>query len=320
MEAAPLQIVVELYRGSRTMPASQFQDWGLDAIKPRVPFASAIWGRAGMESGTALIYSVHLHRLPPESLESYARFRDRDVVGAMAMHSLGRTIRTSAHEVVTDAEMLEQHVRRFGLEHALTTCIVDPLTTLMSFITLFRPETEAAFTEDERAAVEMLAPHLIESCHQSRLMQLARTVRPGSLPRYTAACDSDFVLIAAQPQFLDLGRREWPLWHAPRLPEAAREALAGGTRRIVGADVVLDCEHVSDLYWMTLREKAPLDTLARRQLEIARLTASGQTYKEIAKTLALAPATVRNHLETVYKKLGISSRAELATLLSQIEG
>ena len=301
------------------MPASRFQDAALDAVKPHVPFESAIWGRAGMENGVAQIYSVHLHRLPPESLQSYARFKDRDVVGAMAMRELGRTVRTSAREVVADREMLEEHVRRFGLEHALTTCILDPNTLLLSFVTLFRPESQPAFTEPERASAETLAPHLVESCHQSRLMQLAERGAPGGAARHTAACDSDFVLIAAQPRFLELARREWPQWHAPRLPEAAREALRGESRRHVGERVTLNFERVSDLYWMTVREKAPLDTLGKRQLQIARLCAKGETYKEIAKTLSLAPATVRNHLDQIYRKLDIGSRAELATMLSQID-
>jgi DNA-binding CsgD family transcriptional regulator len=313
-------LVLKLYRGSRSVPASDFQDAALEAVKQEVPFSSAIWGRAGMEEGVAQIYSVHLHGLPPESLESYARFKDRDVVGAMAMRELGRTIRTSAHEVVTDREMLEQHVRRFGLEHALTTCIADPHTLLLSFITLFRPQGDPPFSEAERGAIEALAPHLVESCHQSRLMQLAHGgVRGTGALRHTAACDSDYVLIAAQPAFLELARREWPQWNAPRLPQPVREALRGARGRHVGERVTLTFDRVSDLYWMNVRDKAALDTLGRRQLEIARLCAKGQTYKEIAKGLSLAPATVRNHLETIYRKLDIGSRAELATILSKID-
>ena len=318
METPASTVILELYRASRGMPASRFQDWVLDAIKPYVPFTSAIWGRAGIEHGTAQIYSVHLHGLPPESLESYARFRDRDVIGAMAMREPGRTVRTSAHDVLDDADMLEQHVRRFGLEHALTTCIVDPDTFLVSFITLFRPESAPPFTEAERAVKEALAGHLVESCHQSRMMQLAAGNIGGDPSRHTAACDTDLVLIAAQPAFLELARAEWPQWRGPRLPSPAQEALRRGNR-YVGERVALLHERVSDLYWLTLRERAPLDSLARRQLEIARLSARGKTYKEIAKVLDVAPATVRNHLETVYKKLGIRTRAELATVLSQLD-
>src|SRR5688572_28746468 len=104
--------IAQFYRGSRELPASAFQEWALEQAKALVPFDSAIWGRAGMEAGKALIYSVHLHRLPSESLASYVRFKDRDVVGAKAFREMGTTMRFSAAQVVSDREMLEEHVRR----------------------------------------------------------------------------------------------------------------------------------------------------------------------------------------------------------------
>lgn len=53
-----------------------------------------------------------------------------------------------------------------------------------------------------------------------------------------------------------------------------------------------------------------------RQLEIARLAASGNTSKEIAALLVVSARTVDNHLSAVYKKLGINSRDELAAVLN----
>ena len=49
-------------------------------------------------------------------------------------------------------------------------------------------------------------------------------------------------------------------------------------------------------------------------LEIARLAAAGASSKEIAGELVVSVRTVDNHLAAVYRKLGISSRAELAQL------
>ncbi|PRY79133.1 LuxR C-terminal-related transcriptional regulator [Marivita geojedonensis] len=54
-----------------------------------------------------------------------------------------------------------------------------------------------------------------------------------------------------------------------------------------------------------------------RELEIATAYVDGQTYKEIARSLDIAPSTVRTHLRTVYRKLGVTSRTELANALSQ---
>ena len=52
--------------------------------------------------------------------------------------------------------------------------------------------------------------------------------------------------------------------------------------------------------------------LTPRQLEIAALVADGWTNAEVAERLAISEGTVKAHLHTLYKKLSISGRLELA--------
>jgi DNA-binding CsgD family transcriptional regulator/tetratricopeptide (TPR) repeat protein len=59
--------------------------------------------------------------------------------------------------------------------------------------------------------------------------------------------------------------------------------------------------------------------LTRREREIAGLAAAGRSTRDIAETLFVSPRTVDNHLQRVYGKLGISSRAELADALGDVE-
>jgi DNA-binding CsgD family transcriptional regulator len=51
--------------------------------------------------------------------------------------------------------------------------------------------------------------------------------------------------------------------------------------------------------------------LSPRQLEVARLVAAGITNAEIAAQLRISPRTVTSHLDHIYTRLGISSRAAL---------
>ncbi|MFD3330939.1 LuxR C-terminal-related transcriptional regulator [Streptomyces sp. NPDC058701] len=51
--------------------------------------------------------------------------------------------------------------------------------------------------------------------------------------------------------------------------------------------------------------------LSARETEIAGLVASGLKSKEVAARLYLSPRTVTNHLQLIYSKLGIQSRAQL---------
>jgi DNA-binding CsgD family transcriptional regulator len=55
--------------------------------------------------------------------------------------------------------------------------------------------------------------------------------------------------------------------------------------------------------------------LSERELEIARLAASGCSDLNIAERLAIAEGTVGRHLHNIYRKLGVSSRIELIELL-----
>lgn len=56
--------------------------------------------------------------------------------------------------------------------------------------------------------------------------------------------------------------------------------------------------------------------LSPRELQIAQSYAGGSTYQTIADTLCIAPSTVRTHLATIYRKLEVSSKLELATRLA----
>lgn len=58
------------------------------------------------------------------------------------------------------------------------------------------------------------------------------------------------------------------------------------------------------------------ETLTSREQEIAAAYASGDNYHEIAGQLGIAPSTVRTHLTTIYRKLGVSSKIELYGVLN----
>jgi len=61
------------------------------------------------------------------------------------------------------------------------------------------------------------------------------------------------------------------------------------------------------------------DSPSPRQREILELLAKGRSDKEIASALALSPATVRSHLQRLYRRFGLRGRAHaIATLWRQL--
>jgi DNA-binding CsgD family transcriptional regulator len=61
------------------------------------------------------------------------------------------------------------------------------------------------------------------------------------------------------------------------------------------------------------------DRLSPRELEVARLAISGQTNREIGHLLSRSPWTVGTQLSSAMRKLGVSSRAALASVLADAE-
>lgn len=86
----------------------------------------------------------------------------------------------------------------------------------------------------------------------------------------------------------------------PHRPFGERELLLGELVR----------PHVAA--WLT-READPRGTtgcpaVTARQLEVLALARAGLTNKEIARSLAVSPTTVRKHLENAFARLGTTSR------------
>ncbi|UVI29216.1 LuxR C-terminal-related transcriptional regulator [Paenibacillus spongiae] len=58
--------------------------------------------------------------------------------------------------------------------------------------------------------------------------------------------------------------------------------------------------------------------LSKREMEVARLVAEGLSNNEIAEALIISPRTVSTHLEKIYRRLGINSRASLVKYLMEL--
>jgi PAS domain S-box-containing protein len=57
--------------------------------------------------------------------------------------------------------------------------------------------------------------------------------------------------------------------------------------------------------------------LTRRELEILRLMAGGANTKRLAERLNVSPATIRNHAQNIFAKLGVHSRLEAVAFATQ---
>jgi HD-GYP domain-containing protein (c-di-GMP phosphodiesterase class II)/DNA-binding CsgD family transcriptional regulator len=87
--------------------------------------------------------------------------------------------------------------------------------------------------------------------------------------------------------------------------------------RTLEADSKLDADAVACVLAAAGRRAAPPPPrwpadLTNREVEVLRLIARGRSNREVAQQLFIAPKTVGRHVENLYRKIGVSSRAAAA--------
>lgn len=102
------------------------------------------------------------------------------------------------------------------------------------------------------------------------------------------------------------------------LPQArvahARAILSGDT-----AMVASSVQRLTELgYWVPMRGQGSAATLSNRQLEVARLAATGMASAAIAERLFISKRTVDAHLRNIYERTGVNRRSELAAVLTAV--
>ncbi|MCZ7663084.1 MAG: response regulator transcription factor [Thermoleophilia bacterium] len=92
------------------------------------------------------------------------------------------------------------------------------------------------------------------------------------------------------------------------LKHASAEELVQAIRRVAAGGHYFDDIVMKTLLRQTRQEKEP-QLLTEHELRVLQLVAEGLTNKEIAQELFLSADTVKSHLETIFRKLGVSHRA-----------
>jgi DNA-binding CsgD family transcriptional regulator len=106
------------------------------------------------------------------------------------------------------------------------------------------------------------------------------------------------------------------------LHRRARQKGAAHRHLVRAVEVFAECaapqwteRATAELARVGLRPSAP-DSLTETEARVARLAVAGRTNKEIASEVFLAPKTVEAVLGRVYRKLGVRSRVELVSALT----
>lgn len=308
------QVIADLYRGSRDIPYDSFQEWALDQLGDLIEFDAAWWGRCANDP--LMIHQVHLYHCAPTLPDDYAPWIGVDFFREEVCAKPGVTASTSNLMPREELEATSIY-REFGLKHrvewSLGTVLIEPVSSLNEFITVWRKDKHRPFSETDRSTKELLMPHLVEAFRNCRLLYLHENNRRDRASSW-ALCDEHGILVDVHRQFVTLLVKEWPGWRSARLPRPLLEAVAS-KQPFLGKQIAVMITPLSGLRFLEARNKGAVDTLSRRERQVVDHYARGRSHAQIAATLDISPSTVRNLISRAFRKLHVNNKAELAARL-----
>lgn len=318
-------LLLHVYRVAHEQPMDGFHSASLDALRRVLPFDSSVWG-AGSTSALGFdIHTLHLDRQPPDMRADYEPVKHLDTASAQVVGARSITLGfdTAAAYGASHQKAMKEYCERFDLRHFFITSSLNPSNGLTQWITLFRSRADGYGTEKERRLLAAVAPHLQQAMSYNRLRHLQAWASEGegvsfnaegreAQPRRAqAVADLRGVIYHATPTFESLLRAEWSTLPDARLPRALMQCFATGRSRFVGCTLAARCRVERELLFVNARTLCAADRLTPCEWQIAWLLARGDSHKEIARRLDRAPATVRNHIQAIYRRLGVGSVAAL---------
>jgi len=311
--------LLTLHAAARDVPFESFQHHALTALKGVLPFDSARWGTACSDTRGAEFHAPYLYEESPEMQRDYDELREHDGPARWCLAHLDTVLNVQLAEHFAERQSagLLDYVRRYRHIQALIIGHKEDGDGVYQAISLFGAYRDKPFTESQRRMLGVLFPHLAQALRTSLAFHAARVRPGGGVGMWTLAiCDRAGYFRFVEPRFRDWLKQEWPTQaHDNMAAEIMRLATTAKATHWHGRAAMFHIEAMHDTVFVHARAAMPVDALSRRELDIARLVAAGQTHKEIARSLAIAPATVRNHLQTIHERAGVHNNAELVMQL-----
>jgi DNA-binding CsgD family transcriptional regulator len=321
-----LDFALQLFRAAQDVPMGEFQDAALAALKALVPFRAAVWFSAEMRRDGIRFHGIHLHDLPASALDDFVTISmqaPQAFVAAAASPGRAHSLFAPVLYPVPGAEVALRFARQHRQERQLLVADVAAPAARGEWLSLYRPQTHAPFDLRDQRRLSLLMPHLTQALAMNRSLHLQgghRAPQAAVRAGYRAVARLDGALLHCGERFAQLIGMAWPDWTGIRLPgELLQRVSQGGLVQPDGVNWCVCARRLADVLLLTVRPAAAIDRLSPRELCVAQLFGAGGSYKDVARRISLAPATVRNVVQNAYRKLGVNSKVQLARLLAEQE-
>jgi DNA-binding CsgD family transcriptional regulator len=274
------ELLLNLYRQAWTMPVAEFHEWAIRLTRPVLRFQSACWGVGHFEGhsidSTLVPLTVRTLEIDPQSTSDWISINRADKVIPIALAAQDATCNFHAPTLFSgrDDSVMRDYAHRYGRQCYLITVMRGEPGSIVEWLSLYRPDPDDHYSEDERAQCQLLTHHLGEASKINRFIQ---SIDPDFLKSLDDANDLSFLA----------RETESPGSSGTAADRAQRTARAHQASEFVKRYRITPAE------W-----------------RVARHLIEGWTAVQIADALNISLATVRSHISALLAKSGTNRQAQ----------
>jgi DNA-binding CsgD family transcriptional regulator len=303
--------VLTLIDKANTHTPLRFQQSMIALVRDVIVFDSAWWGWSLFRGGRISIVHTNLSGLPAEF---EAAVRERLLIDPFIR--AGRSLKLFAKSLTVDESVSDPDFKSLGQEFNLTHMLNGHCNvhggSFNFFMSLYREGRSQAFSETEKADFLAILRHLEQALSLSLQHDLSLRVDPH---HEWALVDHHGELFLCSLGFnaalaTTLTRGQKPTTRLKELVQQQRLTSRSGT--------VFTRRRYSDELWiLSIQPRSPWMVLSLKERQIADMLCSGATARSISERLDVSVNTVRNQTSSIYRKLGIHNKVELARLATE---
>ncbi len=306
--------VGELNELARHNDAQGLASWAVQRLSETVGFDCAWYGWAELKLDEVDIHAQSSHNLTDAYYQSWCEIAEEDLLAA-AMRKNPAQIAVYDRSGKSQTDGMISLADNYGLHKMATAMHARHGRAASFFLSSYRggPGSRSWSAEELdfiKCAVDQLSSAMRFS---TAVIEEKSDSKSNSI-----LVNEDGIVIFGLQKLLEKTGYLWPDWKGDRLPEHIRNLiLVPGEHVLVDRQLIVNCGPAPginnmQLHRLTFRQLTRFDLLTQREQEVARLLADGNSHKVAARILGVAPATVRNQTQSIYSKMGVTSRAELA--------